>query len=107
MSVKSKILGSVAVLLAIGSISFGALNLKLPNSFFNYFDKSKTYFDMNSLEQNDFYDVNGDKFIVNREYTNDLFESNKIKIDNNTIKISIDKNLNEKYAKSAQEAVSI
>lgn len=54
-------------------------------------------------------DPNGDRFVVKRGNSGEMayLRYNKMQIDNNTIRISIDENVSERYVKGATEAAKI
>ena len=107
MGIKNKLLKITATTLAAGIMTGVGLNVKLPNKFYNTFDRSKAVLDMDKMEQNDFYDPNGNKFLLSREESPNVFDACKIRINDNTIKIKIDENLDKEFYEPSIKAIEL
>ena len=105
--VKGNVIRTLVSLLVAGGITYAALNIRLPYKFYDKFDNSKCTFDMGGFEQNSFYDPNGERFLITKDQSENPFKSNILKIEDNTIRISLDDNLEEKYSAPAMGAIGL
>lgn len=107
MSLKNKILSGVSTILVVGTVAGTGLNIKLPNTFYNKFDDGSIDSSVSEIADKNFLDPYGDRMYIERKDALNYFQSNKMVIDGNTIKIALDKNLPQVYVDGAIEAYEL
>lgn len=104
MSMKNKFWAGFSTILAIGTIATASLNVELPKTFFQKFDKGIVSSTLDESIKNDYYDPYGDRLFVSRYETKNYFRANQIPLKDNTIKIAMAKDLPKEYVEAATDA---
>ena len=101
----------VATLLSVGVLA-GAIFIPLPSDSYEVLNSQEVPSSVSHLINVvglESLDPHGDRFYITSEEAREgeYYEANRMQIDNNTIRISLDENLSEKYVRSATEAVQL
>lgn len=110
-SIKNKIFAGLATVLSVGLLT-SATFVPLPNEAYEVLNSKEAPISVSQVINEiglESLDPHGDRFYITRDEAKDgeYYEANRMEITNNTIRISLDENLSDKYVQSATEAAEL